>query len=283
MRFTPLLIILLVSCEFFRPKETITELPIAHANDQYLYGSDLDGLFPANVSAADSAKLAAKYIDDWVRKQMMISKSTQFIDLNEAEIERKVLDYRYALIVHSYIKGYIDENLNEEVSDEEINKYYEEKSDNFLLKQSIVKCSFVQVPKTAARISTFRRDWRSYPTDNVDEVKSYISQFASKSYIEDSSWVFFDDVIYGTPLETLTNKDQFLSRTKSSETSNDTHIFFLKIFDFKASNEISPLEFIREDIVNIIINKRKIALQKELEEKIYEEAKQQGLFEVFDR
>lgn len=282
MRYSLLLFILIsMSCEFFKPKETMTEAPVAKSMESFLYPSDLDGLFPENISAEDSTKRSEKYIEDWIKKQLMISKSAQEIDFNEAEIERKVLDYRYALMVHTYEKKYIDAHLNTEVSPESINQYYREKGDNFLLKQNIVKCIFAQVPKNAPNLNVFRRNFKAYPEGNMDDFKSYISRFGLKSYTEDSVWIIFDDLVLGTPLESIENKNNFLSKNKYSETSDDDYIYFLSLFDYKISDETSPLEFIQDDIRNIIINKRKLALKKELEEKIYYEAKQNGLFEIY--
>lgn len=273
--------IIFSSCEFFKPKETSTEPPIAKAMDNYLYASDMEGLFPANIPEDDSVKRAEKYIEDWIKKQLMISRSSEAIDFNEAEIERKVLDYRYALMVHSFEKKYIDENLDRVVSQEDINKYYEDKSDNFLLKQNIIKCIYVQTPKNSPNLNQFRRNFRAYPESNRDDLFSYVTQFATKSFLEDTTWIIFDDLILGTPLESLDNKNQFLSRNSYSETSDEEEIYFIKIFDFKISDEVSPLEFIRDDIENIIINKRKISLKKELEEKIYDEAENNNLFKIY--
>ena len=269
------------SCEFFKPKEINAEAPIAQVGENYLYSSDLKGLFPKNVSQNDSTQLAEKYALDWIKKQLMIAKSEENINVNEAEIERKVLDYRYALIVHSYVKKHVDAHLDYNVEESEIVKYYNEKADNFLLKQHIVKCFFVQIPMTAPNLRQFKKNIRQFPEKKVDEVKSYISQFASKSYLEDSVWVIFDDVTVGTPLEGIKDKKQFLEVNTFSETSNDDYVYFLKILNYKATDEASPLEFIRGDIENIIINKRKITLKKELEERIYDEAKESGLFEVY--
>lgn len=276
-----LLLPIALSCEFFKPKETAIEAPIAKSVDSYLYKSDLAGLLPANISTEDSIKLSEKYVEDWIKKQLMISQSSQAIDFNEAEIERKVLDYRYALMVHAFEKKYIDQNLDREVNQQDVIAYYQDKADNFLLRQSIVKCIFAQVPKTSPNISQFRRNFRAFPEGNLDDLRSYVAQFASKSYLEDTTWIIFDELILGTPLETLENKNEFLSRNKYSETTNEDNIYFLNIFDYKISEEISPLEFIKEDIKNIIINKRKIALKKELEEKIYDEAKQNNLFKIY--
>ncbi len=272
---------ILTACEFFKPKEITSEPPIAKAVDSYLYASDLEGLVPSSISQIDSTKLAAKYVEDWVKKQLMISRSSQAIDFNEAEIERKVLDYRYALMVHAFEKQYIDKNLNRNVSNEDIQTYYEDKSDNFLLKQNIIKCLYVQTPKNAPNLNQFRRNFRAYPEGNKEDLNSYISQFATKSFLEDTTWIIFDELILTTPLESLQDKNQFLTKNTYSETSDDEYIYFLKIFDYKISNETSPLEFIKEDIENIIINKRKLALKKQLEANIYEEAEQNEEFEIY--
>ena len=68
---------------------------------------------------------------------------------------------------------------------------------------------------------------------------------------------------------------------KYYETNDETYFYALKIFDYKISNEIAPLEWVREDIKKIIINKRKVALSKELEDKIYERAEKNNDFEIY--
>ncbi|MEM9326463.1 MAG: peptidyl-prolyl cis-trans isomerase, partial [Bacteroidota bacterium] len=74
--------------------------PVARANEDFLYPEDLEGLIPAGLTGEDSVGLVEKYAQDWVRKQLMIARALGEIQYNEAEIERKVLDYKYSLIVH---------------------------------------------------------------------------------------------------------------------------------------------------------------------------------------
>ncbi|MDZ7650778.1 MAG: hypothetical protein U5K54_28605 [Cytophagales bacterium] len=69
------------------------------------------------------------------------------IDINEAEVERKVLDYRYSLIGYEYQNYYIKKNLDDSVSEREIQEYYKEGLDNFILKQNIIQGTFIKVPK----------------------------------------------------------------------------------------------------------------------------------------
>jgi hypothetical protein len=43
-------------------------------------------------------------------------------------------------------------------------------------------------------------------------------------------------------------------------------LYFLKINQYRIQNDTSPLEFVRDDIQKIILNKRKVTLAKTLEE-----------------
>jgi len=279
---SPLVFLTLFSCEFFKPKEVTEEAPIVTVfNGKSLYKSDLAGLFPKNTSEKDSSILTEKYVDDWVTKQLMIAEANEKTQLNEAEIERKVLDYRYALIVHTYTKNYIDKNIDLEVNDSTIERYYNERADNFLLKQNIVRCIFAKVPKSTPNLRQFRRTFRAYPETNLEDFNSYLRQFSTKSFIEDTVWIPFTELTAGTPLESLNDEIRFVRKTEYSETSDNNYTYLLKIFDFKISDEVSPLQFIKDDIVNIIINKRKIELKKRLEEKIYDDAIKNDRFKIY--
>ena len=78
------------------------------------------------------------------------------------------------------------------------------------------------------------------------------------------------------------NKNQFLENTTFSATADDEFVYYIRILDYKVTNDLSPLEFVRENIESIIINKRKIELKKELEDAIYYEAETNQSFEIFD-
>ena len=72
-----------------------------------------------------------------------------------------------------------------------------------------------------------------------------------------------------------------MEKTVYSETRDESYIYLFRIVEYKISDQIAPLEYVREDIENIIINKRKLALKKKLYETIYEEALKTKKFEVY--
>ena len=276
-------LVLLTGCEWLQPKQAAvtSEEPIAKAAEQYLYPSDLSGLMTDETTPEDSTDMVEPYINNWIQKQLLISKAREEIDFNEAELERKVLDYKYALMVHEYEKLKVNEQLSFEVTDEEINAYYEEKYENFLLKQNIVKCLFAKVPKDAPELNSFSRKIRKYNGKQMDDIRSFCYQFADKYSLEDSTWINFDDIIQTTHLAGIPNKIQFLKSNKFVESSHEDFIYFLKILDYKISEDVSPLSFIKSDIKNIIINKRKVTIKKKLKDEILNEAKGKNEFEIY--
>ncbi len=280
------LALILSSCHWFSPKKDTdkNKVIIAQVGDEMLYEEDLSRLLGENATRDDSITVVGKYVNNWVRKHLLIREAKQIITFDEAELERKVEDYRSALVIHEFEKLKVNEQLSKEVSKEEIKQYYEEKYENFLLRQNIIKCIFAKIPEDAPGINTFSRDLRKYPkSGNLKDIKSFCFQFADKYSVEDSTWINFDDIIQNTHLASIPNKVQYLKSNKYVESTNEGYVFFLKILDYKISDDISPLSFIEAEIENIIINKRKVEIKKNLEEQIFNKAKSKNEFEIFKK
>ena len=275
------LVFLIISsgCEYLQPRKTKQIKVIAEAGGQVLIEDNIIGLIPLNSSRNDSTTFVERFIDDWIKKQLMISKAKETIDFNEAQIQQKVLEYQYALMVHDFEKRYIDQNINTEVTDAEIVEYYEQKSENFILRQNLSKCLYFKIPTQAPNVSGFRRHLKNYPSDSL-QVLNYSNKFAVRAFLDNSIWVIFDEVILEIPMKDVNDKTQLLEKNSFVETSDEDYVYFLRIFEYKLIGETAPVEFAKENIYGIILNKRKIQLKKELEKNIYEEAKASNAFEI---
>jgi predicted house-cleaning noncanonical NTP pyrophosphatase (MazG superfamily) len=213
---------------------------------------------------------------------LLIAEAASQIEFDEAELERKILDYRYALMVYEFEKKYVNQRVDTEVTEDEIRSYYQENKDNFELKQNIIKGIFAKVPQEAPRTGRLRDLFKNKLDEEArEEIKSYCLSFAASYSLDDSIWYDFEDVIKNTPLVSIPNKVQFLRENKFMETSDDIYLYFVKVLDYKISDQISPLEFVRDDIANIIVNQRKVALTREMEEAIYQEALDSKDFELY--
>jgi hypothetical protein len=293
MRSNPLVVLMISfvfmcmnACDFIRMKnsdteETITRKQVARVNNTYLFLDDLTGIIPAGTSKEDSIARITTYVNNWVRKQLVINEAMKNIDINELEVERKVLDYRYSLIAYEYQNFYIRQNLDDSISDAEIEAYYNERKDNFILKQNIIQGTYIKVPKTAPRTNLIKSWVYSNKPKDQAELKSYCLGFSAAYHLSDSTWIEFDKLVANSPLAEIPNKVQFLRSYNYYETNDNENLYFLKIDAYNISDNVSPLEFVKQDIKNIILNKRKVELATKLEDEVYQNAAARKDFEIY--
>lgn len=291
-KIVPYLIFLLTaacclnSCDLIRMKKEEQQgeerKAVARVNNVFLYQDELKGIVQPNTSKEDSAVRINTYVQSWIKKQLLISEAMNTININEAELERKVLDYRYSLIGYEYQNFYIQQNLNDSVSNQEIEEYYKTHLDNFILKQNIIQGAYIKVPKQAPRTKRIKDLLFSKKQKDQDELKSYCISFSDAFHLPDSSWMEFDKLVVNSPLAEIPNKIQFLRSYPYYETTDADFQYFLKIDSYKITDNVSPLEFVKEDIKNIILNKRKVELARKLEEEVYDQAAQNKDFEIFN-
>ncbi len=273
------------SCDFIKMKddaksEEEDRKPVARVSTTYLYQDELLGIVPPGTLKQDSISRAEAFINSWIRKQLLIQEASKKIDINEAEIERKILDYRYSLIAYEYQTYVIKQKLDTVVSNSEIESYYKTNIDNFVLKQNIVRATFIKVPKNAPRTKKIKELIFSNREKEEKELKSYCLSFSAAYHISDSTWMVFDELVRNSPLAEIPNKIQFLRDNHYYETSDDNYLYFFKADEYRISDNVSPLEFVKDDIRNIILNKRKVELAQQLENDVYNQGVAQNEFEI---
>ncbi len=256
---------------------------MAKVGNNYLYKDELAGIVPPKVDPQDSTARVEAYIDSWVRKQLLIQEASKKININEAEVERKMLDYRYSIIAYEYQTYYIKQHLDTAIQAAEIEKYYKENIDNFILKQNIIRATFIKVPKNAPHTKKLKELIFSKREEDKTELKSFCLSFSAAYHISDSTWMIFDELVRNSPLVEIPNKVQFLKMNPYYETEDDSYLYVLKVDEYRISDNVSPLEFVKDEISNIILNKRKVELAKKLEDEVYNNALEQNDFEIYNR
>ncbi len=284
-----LTILFVQGCDLIRMKSNPDKepeqerMPVARVNKSYLYHNDLAGIVQPGTPPEDSARRAEAYINSWIRKQLLMQEALKKININEAELERKILDYRYSLIAYEYQAQYIRQHLDTAISKDDIEKYYQENRDNFILKQNIVRATFIKVPKSAPRINKLKSLIYSAKNQDREELKSYCLSFSAAYHLSDSTWMVFDELVKNTPLAEIPNKVQFLRNYSYYETNDDNYLYLLKVDEYRISDNLSPLEFVRNEIKNILLSKRKVELVRKLEDEVYAKAQHNKDFEIFTK
>ncbi len=273
--FCVFFVLFCASCSKPNPQQDKT---LARVGNKKLYAKDLVGIVGIGTTKKDSAEIVQRYVQTWVRKQLLLQQSQKETKINENEIERKLLDYRYDLMAYEFEKEYVNKNLDTNVKQTEIDEYYKNNPANFELKQNIIKAFLIKTNKNIEKKDEVRNTISQGDTKKIQEI---CTKYASQCILNDSTWVEFEQMIKNTPFQQIANKTDFLRANRFSESSDDISTFYLLVKDYKISNQLSPLEFVKNRIKQMIINQRKVQLLQKMEKSMYEDAKKNKTFEVF--
>jgi hypothetical protein len=279
------LLLFFTSCRWLdtqASKDTIkSDKLLARVGISELWLKEIESVIPKGTSLSDSTDIAARYVDNWVRKQLVLREAEKTLEIDNEELERKALEYKYQLISHEFEKFLVNQKLDSIIPESEIEKYYKENSDNFLLKQNIIKSLFIKLPADAPRINRARTLIGSDNPKDMEDLKSYCFRFADNYSLEDTVWMDFDEVVRSTPYINIPDKVQFLKNHAFTELTDSSFIYLLRVKEYKILDQQSPLEFVRDQIRFIILNRRKVTLAAEFEKEIYNNAVKNKDFEIF--
>lgn len=247
-----------------------------------LYEIDLAGAVPSGLSPEDSTRRAENFINSWVREMLLLSKAESNLPESDPEMEKKLTDYKNSLIIYEYETELVRQKLDTIVSDAEIETYYNEHTNDFQLRDNIVKVIYVKVDNKAPNLPKLKTWIQSDKPQDREELNKYCLQFASNYFLDDNSWLFFDDLLKEVPIQTY-NRELFLQNNRFVEVSDSSSIYFLNIKGFMTRNSQSPLSFEKENIRNIIINKRKLELIDKMHDDLYNEAVENNSIKIYPR
>lgn len=274
---SPLLII--TSCSYFEKKIEVKDR-VARVNNVNLYRTDLADILPEKVSAEDSIILTKNYIENWIKQTLLLQNAEKNLSLLGVDIEKQLTSYRNSLIIYQYEKDLVRTSLDTVLSDSELQTYYDNHQKNFELKENIVRFTYLKLSKETPKINKVRNWFKSANPKDKNLLEEYCYQYAINFNLNDSTWYYFDDLLDEIPIKTY-NEEQFLKNNTFFEIPDSVHVYLVNIKEFMIKESISPLEFERDNIKNIIINQRKLKLIKETEQKIYDFALKNNEFEIY--
>ena len=101
---------------------------VATIYDKVLHQSDLQSIMYEGISANDSTVRAKAFIDNWIRRQLLIHQAENNINKEELDFSKEVEEYRNSLIIHKYETMLVEKKLDTVISEADISKYIRENS-----------------------------------------------------------------------------------------------------------------------------------------------------------
>jgi len=253
---------------------------LARVYNDYLYESEVKALVVPGASPKDSLAIVQNYINNWIRQKLTLYKAEANLLQEDLQFEQQLEDYRNSLIIYAYESKLVSQNLDTIVNDEEIEKYYNDNVGNFQLKDNIVKTYYARFDSDIPEIRRINRFFYSNTPEHLDSLEVYIESFSDLYYLNDEVWILFKDVLHFVPIQTYT-QEAYLQNHRKIEITQEPYIYFVNIVDFKIKEGVSPLSFEKENIRQIIINKRKLNIINQMRDDIFETALSNNDFEIY--
>jgi hypothetical protein len=248
-----------------------------------VYGNDLllsEIMKEMPKATEDSSFFVERYINLWIRKQLMIYHAEINLSNDLLDYEQQIKEYRSSLLIYAYQQELINQNFDTTISPHDIMDYYTQHHEEFKLVKNIFKGRYIIVDKLAPKLSSLSRWFKSEDIELVEALTDYCRQFSKEYYLEGGSWQYFSIITDKLP-ELISEEEYFLKNTNGAWFEDHQYRYYVYIQDYKIKGEISPLALERERIQNILLNKKKIQYLKQLEDELHQNALALGKIKIY--
>lgn len=281
MRFRIIIIFALVtSCNFF--KKVDDRVAVARVNDAYLYYDDIKDLVSEGTSKEDSILLVRNFINKWATQQLFVDGAMRNLsEEQQLAFDKLIVQYKNDLYTKAYIEALVKRSIDTNVTRAEAEVYYNLNKEVFKLNEELLKLRYIHVHKNIINYKNIEQKFKRFNLDDRKELDSLSIQFKSYS-LKDSIWVKASQVVDKIPVITSENRDELLKKSNFIELKDSLGVYLMQINDVLLRNDTAPLEYVKPTIDQIVINKRKLEIIRELEKDITTDAIKNKQFEIYN-
>lgn len=262
----------LVSCKW---KKSVTDYiqgktPVVEVNGDVLYLEDIEQMLPLGLSDADSTVFADRYIRNWVQDVLFYQNAIRNIP-DTKDIDRLVENYRRSLFEHEYQRRLIEQKFSSDITEEEIEQFYNDNRRLFVLDESLVRGLFLKIPIKSHDLATIRKLYTQMDDESFEEIEKYSIRNAARCEF------FYDNWRTVAELEMLLPAldkplEKVLSSGKNMEFKDEEFIYLLNVSEFVAKGGIEPLDHARARIHGLLINSNEVTYMRKIKEDLYDAA-----------
>lgn len=254
---------------------------IARVGDNYLFIKDVQDLIEEETSSEDSIQIVTNYINRWASKYILMEAADKNIGGDsKVELDKLVEQYKMDLYTNLYLEKLVAKSLDTTVAEEEIKNLYNDTKDYFRLNSKLVKLRFLVLQQDHPKHELIRSKFLSFSKKDkvyLESIGIQLKQFA----LNDDVWVEANTLYKKFPFLTPENAAEYLISGKTTQSKDSLYTYLIKVNQVLDKGEISPFEYQRNTIKDIILNKRKLELVKQFEKEITDNAIKNEKFEIY--
>ena len=274
-----LIFLIVCSCNYFKPQQKPQS--IARVGKNYLYKSDIATLVPAGTSKEDSILLVRDFIDRWASQKLLIDAAERNLsDAKKATYNSLIKQYKVDLYTKAYIDEVVKNTVDTVVSETELKKYYNDNKENFKTNGTLVRLRYINLSKDNPKFATISSKFFDYNKKDKAFWKTYGLQCKSFA-MNDTVWVDMSQVYVKLPVINPENRDELIRPGKKVQIQDKEDTYLIKVSNVIDKNQISPFEYIKPTLKEVLLNKRKLELIKKFEKDITNDAIKNNDYEIY--
>ncbi len=271
-----LLAVALSACNLLPDRDEV----VAKVGEKKLSMNELSAIIPNYLEGNDSVLWADDYIKKWVKRELLLQKAEENLKPELKDVSRELEEYRNSLLIYKYKNELVHEKMDTTVSEESIRKYYEEHRENFILNRNIVKAIYIKIPVQVSNPDNMKDLCLSDNKEKQARLNEYCMSYA-KSYDRfNDQWIAADLVLKNTPA-VIKDQSDFLQRNRYVESTDMDYYYIVCVRDFRLLGQVSPMEYVHDEIRNLLLSKQKIDFLKQIENDIYKEGVDNNKVKLF--
>jgi hypothetical protein len=270
--YLPLLVpLLLKMCSGSGKSED--RIPLAKVGSEVVYLDEAVQGMPKGLSAKDSTLYVAQFLKARVKDLLLYEKASKNIPQSDA-IDEMVENYRRSLLVHAYQQEYLNERMQREITDTEVQVFYENNRDRFEAGHDLLKGLFIKVPKSAPGMDKLRKWYRDPDSEELQHIESFCVQNGGRFDYFMDRWVLFSDVM-GSVSYSVGNASDFLRTHTTLDVTSGDYEYFLYINDYVLAGSTAPLEYVKDEVRSVLANTRRTEFLRRFEQDLLRQAQKQ--------
>jgi len=245
--------------------------PVARVGENVLYSQMVEKVIPRESSSEDSAKIAENFIKNWMREQVVISQAKLNLPEEELNFEEQLNNYRNSLLIYKYESRLIQQKLDTFITDIDVETYYKENRDNFILSEPAVKLFYIRLDSASHDHTKVLSQLASSAPEGLEELRVYCQNYALEYFFDDTEWIKYNNLVQKLPAGRIS--EGMLSRIDQPIVLNDQGIsYYILVSSYTPTGQIAPLSLVSTEIRVRLLNQRKLGLINKMRNDLFNEA-----------
>ncbi|MGO2102865.1 MAG: hypothetical protein ACTH3E_07440 [Psychroflexus halocasei] len=274
-------VLTLHSCQFFQSGND-REI-VASVNKHKLFKEQLLANIPEKMTGDDSLSYVRSYIEKWANDKLIMDKAELNLPKSiKNEFDSLSKKYKQELYKKAYLDALVEAQAKTEIDSAAIVSYYEKNKPNFKLNENLMKIRYIKLRKDLQDISKIKKSFKNFSQEDQTYLANKSLEFKSL-YLNDSTWVREVDIVKEFSVGTEEGIESELFKQNGFVETNlkDTFVFIF-IKDRLERNDQAPLSYIEPTVKQVLINKMKLKVSKQIQQEIKEDAIQNNEYKLYE-